>query len=1239
MIEPATGLYWYFDVDPTAGAGIAAPLWQLGIRVDIPSLYYKAGAADTAWIEIGNGGGGIGSIELQDEGVPVVGGPFGTLNFTGNVGVIDGGGGVGTVNIPGGTDLSNAITPAALPAGDTTDYNPAGLAAASRIRQAVNVAGSTLTGLLAQGDGKTFVIENLGPSDLVLAHENAGSAVANRFSLAGGVDLVIPPGGSATVVYDLTLTKYTTVAIGRMTPVLNARDYGAVGDGVTDDQPAILRALTAASALKGKLFVPPGTYVLGRDGANPYSIFLPGGDITLFGVKGQTWFKHPAGLPNTPIRMFFCHQTNNVTISDIGFDGNWGNATTKIAILSEGAALPQATINVESTEGFPSSGSATVYIGGVAQVFTYTGVTATTFTGCAGGAGTLSRNDTVGYDNSQNGINQTTQADPNNHLVMIQDSQGWLIENCLFRQAYGDGIWMGHSSFAAELGYSSVTVRDTDFDMCARSGIAAGGTVDHVVVDNCKFTNIFAQAFDTEPGSNVGFCRDVTLDKSYFGGWWAPFPPRADNSPISIAGAEVGMPAQSSFARQYRMRDCTVIGSIGIIDAIDVRIEGCRIICDFDGDSSAPVRIAGFCDDIWIVNNYIFDRTGNAGLEHLASISVRWYGFEPTLQPANIKIYGNEIHCQNGRHGIIVEGTGGFGQGSAAVIPPTSGVASATTATTMTDAGAGWAVNAYAGWQVRIGDVWATVFTNTGEELTLTNGELTNNWCDPLGTPVATPAAGAYVLSPVGGVVDVYNNHIDCTDQGYGQGGKGIYIDTERAGMRVKIRSNTIRNALLDAVFLKLWDAAREILFLEISDNTPWDDQETPTCTNGVRFDGNFFETLVLRDNTPGQGVANEVAGLTSGQWKIGGSQWAGHGTPDGAIFARAGSTYQRVDGTGVLYVKETGVSFSTGWVALLARPRVAIRGFGTAVAGVGALTPGSAPSVEGDIEVLLVHNSTADAAISLTSAEGFVLLHEERSDSGVAVFVRCAVYVRRVLGVMVDPVVADNNNFNAAVCFSIKDCLEYGDPIDVIDVFNGTANNGITLPVSLDGDLSTVDGCLIVAVLSSFLGGTGSVSGWANGSLTEVEEQFDQTFNIGSDFVNLAVATGNLATAALFGATTATIAAVYAVWAGVVLAVKPLSGAIGVERITASGPSSHHIERTYISGVGTAVTLDNAEISGDGFIKTVVVSSGTGTFTPANLANGNVLTWTDFAGFELMWDNTGGTWHVVNIYGNVVVS
>lgn len=65
---PNVGITWFFNVDPTVGAGIpGVPLNQFGVRTDIPSFYYKSGAADTAWTILSGGGAPVVSADAAYE--------------------------------------------------------------------------------------------------------------------------------------------------------------------------------------------------------------------------------------------------------------------------------------------------------------------------------------------------------------------------------------------------------------------------------------------------------------------------------------------------------------------------------------------------------------------------------------------------------------------------------------------------------------------------------------------------------------------------------------------------------------------------------------------------------------------------------------------------------------------------------------------------------------------------------------------------------------------------------------------------------------------------------------------------------------------------------------------------------------------------------------------------------------------------------------------------------------------
>ncbi len=86
--------------------------------------------------------------------------------------------------------------------------------------------------------------------------------------------------------------------------------------------------------------------------------------------------------------------------------------------------------------------------------------------------------------------------------------------------------------------------------------------------------------------------------------------------------------------------------------------------------------------------------------------------------------------------------------------------------------------------------------------------------------------------------------------------------------------------------------------------------------------------------------------------------------------------------------------------------------------------------------------------------------------------------------------------------------------------------------------------------------------------------------------------------------------------------------GAPTCERLTVSGAANPVVDRSFVSGVGIALTLADGTV--DGFIKSFIITSGSGTITPANLADGNVLTYASVpANVDFIWDAVSGTWHV----------
>ena len=82
-----------------------------------------------------------------------------------------------------------------------------------------------------------------------------------------------------------------------------------------------------------------------------------------------------------------------------------------VAAGSDGDELPQATINVDTTDYFESSGDLYIMSTDGLQIVTYTSKTGTTFDGCTGGTGTLAEGDAV-YQTYQGGPDDLLEAYP-----------------------------------------------------------------------------------------------------------------------------------------------------------------------------------------------------------------------------------------------------------------------------------------------------------------------------------------------------------------------------------------------------------------------------------------------------------------------------------------------------------------------------------------------------------------------------------------------------------------------------------------------------------------------------------------------------------------------------------------------------------------------------------------------------------------------------------------------------------
>lgn len=141
----------------------------------------------------------------------------------------------------------------------------------------------------------------------------------------------------------------------------------------------------------------------------------------------------------------------------------WGESiptSTILAVGSNGLALPQDTINVNSTVGYNATGGTLkVTTSAGVQIVTYTGITATSFTGCSGGTGTMS---TGGAVTSNGAYSSSGMLFTNSHVWGAEGPYGFLIDggahkfaNCasegasvaLLCNRANDTVWIGGAIF------------------------------------------------------------------------------------------------------------------------------------------------------------------------------------------------------------------------------------------------------------------------------------------------------------------------------------------------------------------------------------------------------------------------------------------------------------------------------------------------------------------------------------------------------------------------------------------------------------------------------------------------------------------------------------------------------------------------------------------------------------------------------------------------------------------------
>jgi hypothetical protein len=202
-------------------------------------------------------------------------------------------------------------------------------------------AGGQYIALNSRGELPASLYLATGPYDLALKRADGSSVWTRRAE--GPTDYTASPGSSLVGFIQAGTGAVLRTVQDKMRDLVNVKDYGVLGDGVTDDTAKIATANAAAVALGKTLFWPAGTYIASNIAA------LAGMRWIGEGV-GKTTIKLKAG---TNAALVTCASSNidDVHIAHLTFDGNSAGNTAGDTLTIKGCRTSFVDIAVINSAG------------------------------------------------------------------------------------------------------------------------------------------------------------------------------------------------------------------------------------------------------------------------------------------------------------------------------------------------------------------------------------------------------------------------------------------------------------------------------------------------------------------------------------------------------------------------------------------------------------------------------------------------------------------------------------------------------------------------------------------------------------------------------------------------------------------------------------------------------------------------------------------------------------------------
>ena len=434
-----------------------------------------------------------------------------------------------------------------------------------------------------------------------------------------------PFSGSAQTNVEAKLAQYVSV-----------KDFGAVGDGITDDTTAIQAAIAASKAL----YWPTGTYNLSS------SITLSGNSIAWFGDGYENSVINLTGSASITFT------GNRNTFSELNFKANLTSSTTPFVLgVTAGTAFWDSSINNCKFQGNPNTNAQSLMSLDNAYINTFT--SCMIFFG-----GTVVDINTIGGRNTFQGCSIRATQDANNDQLIKHVAGesnyfiGCDIETCTLIVNVSGGLVNFQNC------YFEAALRRADNDL-STSAILSGGmsTFDSCYISNMIFSVytaaaiVFKSNYFLKAASPLAlYFREVTLPYMHIEGNFV--------TPQSSASVGLFMRVGSPTVIQYTTNGGTTFATATVTNYCYVNQERCR-----------DVNTASFIKFMYANNEYV-------GMPNTKEIRIGSTSVGGIVSTKQFKSFGSEWDSNPlalGNYFFWVDATGDFRIKSGAPTSDTDG--------------------------------------------------------------------------------------------------------------------------------------------------------------------------------------------------------------------------------------------------------------------------------------------------------------------------------------------------------------------------------------------------------------------------------------------------------------------------------------------------------------------------------------------------------------------------------------